>query len=796
MSSSESDDSAPLSALVSGLPLLKASVGSGSDSDNEPLSIRSKRESANAGANRPDSDSESDQPLSGRARAPPKKAAANGKAPVPVAPKRAKRAIAPAEPKRPRKIASAAAATAPPKRPVVKAEPKTSRHKTPSANSFVDRKPLIKAESSVAATSFDGSEGSDSEDFKWWLESKDNTGPKWKTLEHFGVMFPPEYEPHGLPLLYRGKEIKMHPHVEEVATFFAALLGSDNAENKVFQENFFKDFKDLLDKHMAKHPVKAFSQCDFTVIRAHLDEQKATRKAMTKAEKEAAKKEKLDIEEKYGFCMLDGRREKVGNFRIEPPGLFRGRGAHPKTGMLKTRVLPEQVTINIGSDAAIPDPPSGHSWGKVIHDNTVTWLAMWKENINSSTKYVFLAAGSSLKGQSDMRKFDKARNLVRCIDDIRAQYTKDFKSDVMAERQRATALYLIDRYALRAGNEKGEDEADTVGCCSLRCEHVSLEPPNVVHFDFLGKDSIRYERTTEVDILVWRNLRLFQKEPKVKSDMLFDRLTPTSLNSFLHTLMPGLTAKVFRTFNASFVFQRQLLNTPKVGTEAEKILAYNRANREVAVLCNHQRAVSKSFQGAMTKIEDKLLAVRYQRQQLKDHLMSIAPTLKKLRPDIAQKEPGVTAKWIKTYLLSTCELDREKARKKFERDNEKLKEANEPVIPESTLNEQLDEINAREASIGDGTYEAELPVAKNATTDKILEKIDKLTERISNIEVSKIERDENKTTALSTSKINYIDPRISVAWCKKNGVPLEKIFNRALREKFTWAMEVDSEWTF
>ncbi|KAJ2897417.1 DNA topoisomerase 1, partial [Coemansia aciculifera] len=506
--------------------------------------------------------------------------------------------------------ATAVVAAAAPKRPVVKREPKAAKAAVPKASALVDRKPLIKAESSVVAASADGSVDSDNEndEFKWWLDNKDNTGPKWSTLEHFGVMFPPEYEPHGLPLIYRGQKIAMHPIVEEVATFFAALLGSDNAVNKVFQENFFKDFTALLDKHMANHTVKLFSHCDFSVIRAHLDDEKAKRKSMTKAQKEALKKEKQDIDDKYGFCMLDGRREKVGNFRIEPPGLFRGRGAHPKTGMLKTRVLPEQVTINIGSGAAIPDPPPGHSWGRVIHDNTVTWLAMWKENINNNTKYVFLAAGSSLKGQSDMRKFDKARNLVRHVDDIRAQYTKDFKSEVMAERQRATALYLIDRYALRAGNEKGDDEADTVGCCSLRCEHVSLEPPNIVHFDFLGKDSIRYERTTDVDKQVWKNLRLFQKAPKSKSDMLFDRLSPTTLNTFLQTLMPGLTAKVFRTFNASFVFQQQLRNTPEVGTEAEKILAYNRANREVAVLCNHQRSVPKSFEGVMTKIEDKLLA--------------------------------------------------------------------------------------------------------------------------------------------------------------------------------------------
>jgi DNA topoisomerase-1 len=37
--------------------------------------------------------------------------------------------------------------------------------------------------------------------------------------------------------------------------------------------------------------------------------------------------------------MVDGRKEKIGNFRVEPPGLFRGRGDHPKTGMLKVSTI-------------------------------------------------------------------------------------------------------------------------------------------------------------------------------------------------------------------------------------------------------------------------------------------------------------------------------------------------------------------------------------------------------------------------------------------------------------------------
>lgn len=72
--------------------------------------------------------------------------------------------------------------------------------------------------------------------------------------------------------------------------------------------------------------------------------------------------------------------------------------------------------------------------------------------------------------------------------------------------------------------------------------------------------------------------------------------------------MKGLTAKVFRTYNASFTFQDQLEKlTPVDGTVAEKLLAYNRANREVAVLCNHQRAVSKGHALQMDKIVDKVM---------------------------------------------------------------------------------------------------------------------------------------------------------------------------------------------
>jgi DNA topoisomerase-1 len=71
--------------------------------------------------------------------------------------------------------------------------------------------------------------------------------------------------------------------------------------------------------------------------------------------------------------------------------------------------------------------------------------------------------------------------------------------------------------------------------------------------------------------------------------------------------MDGLSAKVFRTYNASDMLEKQLAKlTPRKGSLNQNISAYHQANREVARLCNHKRAVPKSFDTAMKKLEDRI----------------------------------------------------------------------------------------------------------------------------------------------------------------------------------------------
>ncbi|KAG5467983.1 hypothetical protein LSCM4_01070 [Leishmania orientalis] len=512
-----------------------------------------------------------------------------------------------------------------------------------------DRKSAVKREQSHS----DEEEENHEEYLNWWEQENLHIAGKgerrWETLSHNGVLFPPEYEPHGISILYDGHAFKMTPEEEEVATMFAVMKEHDYYRMEAFRRNFFESWREILDKR--QHPIRRLELCDFEPIyQWHLAEREK-KLNRTKEEKKAIK-EKQDAEaEPYRYCMWDGRREQVANFRVEPPGLFRGRGKHPLMGKLKARVLPEDITINIGETAEVPAPPAGHKWAAVQHDHTVTWLATWRDSVAGNVKYVMLAPSSTIKGQSDMMKFEKARKLKDKVDDIRASYMKDFKSNDVHVAQRAVAMYFIDRLALRVGNEKGEDEADTVGCCSLRVEHIQLMPDNVVRFDFLGKDSIRYQNDVAVLPEVYALLQRFTRRKSPGTDI-FDQLNPTQLNDHLKSFMDGLSAKVFRTYNASITLDRWFKEKPvdPKWSIADKLAYFNKANTEVAILCNHQKSVSKNFKAQMMQLTTKS---EYTRKTI-ELLEKAVATAKKRSIEEAAKEflgeqDRMQREWLESY---------------------------------------------------------------------------------------------------------------------------------------------------
>ncbi|KAI0160329.1 eukaryotic DNA topoisomerase I [Xylariaceae sp. FL1272] len=696
-----------------------------------------------------------------------------------------------------------------PMRKKAKPAPKAKAKAEPSPTKKAPAKKAKKEQSEDPADAEDDEE----EEHRWWEQIKSDDSIKWNTLEHNGVLFPPPYEPlpKNVKLLYDGAPVILPEEAEEVAGFFGAMLHSThNVENPVFQKNFFNDFKDVLkrsggakDRQGNKVEIKEFSKMDFKPIFEYYHGKSEARKARSQQEKKAEKAEKDELENPYMYCKWDGRKEKVGNFRVEPPGLFRGRGEHPKTGKVKLRVMPEQVTINIGKEAQVPRPPDGHRWKAVQHDNKATWLAMWQENINGAYKYVMLGAQSTVKGQADLKKFEKARELKKHILKIRKDYTRDLKAESMADRQRATAVYLIDKFALRAGNEKdAENEAETVGCCSLKFEHVTLREPNTVIFDFLGKDSIRFYDEVTVDRQVFKNLRVFKKSPKKDGDDIFDRLTTSQLNKHLSNYMTGLTAKVFRTYNASFTMSNLLKEIPnEKKTVAEVMKLYNDCNREVAILCNHKRTVGASHEAQMEKLGDRIKGLKYQMWRNKHMILDVDPKMKKKKgAEFFELDPDLDEAWILEHQAFLVDEQRTKIEKKFEKDNQKRQENGEKIMPDKELKERLTAADdlAKKFKKENKSKKVEAE-GKGPTVEKIEGNIKKIEDRIRTLELQAADRDGNKEVALGTSKINYIDPRLTVVFANKFEVPIEKFFSKTLREKFNWAIKSvgdDASWEF
>lgn len=550
----------------------------------------------------------------------------------------------------------------------------------------------------------------------YWL-NKQLGGVKkkyWDTLSHNGVLFPEEYEPINIPIIYNDKEIILNSDAEEAAVFYAKYIDTEYVKNSKFNKNFWKDFKKLLDP---KIEIESLEDINFKKIQKFIEKEREERLSKSKKEKEILKQKQKEEDKKYLSAIINGKEQPVGNFRIEPPGLFLGRGCHPKIGRIKKRVYPEDITINIGKEADIPDTTfKDRKWKEVIHDNSVIWLASWKENISGKTKYVRLSDKSDFKSDSDRKKFDLARKLKKKLGEVKRHNENNLTSSDFKTKQLATALYFIENLALRVGNEKGKDEADTVGVISLRIEHIDLLENNKVKLDFLGKDSVRYTKKFEVSQIVYENLNLFMQD-KDRKRQLFGKINASDLNSYLQEFMPGLTSKVFRTMNASKLFQKELNkitskfesynNDDKVNLLLDE---FNKANAKVALLCNHQKNVNKNFKDKIHKINDQIKKAKKKKKELEDKKRQY-------------KEKGKDTKSIK-------------------------------------------------------------------------QRIFKSDSKIKKLKSKKDLKLEMKNVSLGTSKVNYIDPRITISFMKKHNIDISKLFTSALQDKFTWALDIETDYTF
>jgi intein/homing endonuclease/DNA topoisomerase IB len=312
--------------------------------------------------------------------------------------------------------------------------------------------------------------------------------------------------------------------------------------------------------------------------------------------------------------------------------------SHPLRGHWKPRIFEEDVTLNLDKNAKAPQG----RW-KIVHEPQNMWIASWTDKLTGKVKYVWLHDSSSLRQMRDKSKYDKARRLEKDIRRVESFILKAMRSKELKKRKIATACFLIYRLAMRVGDEKDEDEADTVGASTLRVEHLIFPKPNVVDFDFFGKDYVRWQKRLEVspnENVAIENLKEFCKD-KQPEELIFDGITSRNVNEFLSKASQGLTAKVFRTFLATSVvkdYLREHSTFPEGTPEYDKVYEARLANLEAAMKCNHKRTPPKTYEQTLQKKKDRLAQLEKSEPKTDKQRASLNLRIAKLKRQIALSE--------------------------------------------------------------------------------------------------------------------------------------------------------------
>lgn len=551
---------------------------------------------------------------------------------------------------------------------------------------------------------------------------------KFKTLEHKGPLFPKKYEYKGI---YNINGITLNPMLEKLVWYWAAL-GEDYKKDKMYTINarptikkwanpelknleFPKDYLSVMEKMTADREA----------------EKEAKKLANTKEAREAKKAENEKIKAEYGFGEIDGVKQQLGGYVLEPEGWYIGRGQSPIRGCWKYEILPEDVTINfIGDKSRVPQPPAGHKW-KAVVQNTDAFVATYYdirlgENVVTLHKKFGFGALSNVKQDADIHKYEKAQNLTKEWSKIE----KWIDDGVAVGKQEAIISWLILRTGIRVGTGHAEVfENGTVGASTLLVENATVNG-NILKLKFSGKDSVPYVNEFEVPQEIADAIKKCQAGKKPK-DQLFDKASSGTVNAFLAECIPYCTAKLFRTAYGTKLLAETLQQYWTEGKLAKgmpewKVRSmYDKACLVVSTKLNHQRNVAKNFSEQMDKTDDNIKKAKEAAKKRKERATE---QLKKIAKDIK------TAKQVYTGDMLTEKL-------------EKLKEK------------------------------------KN----KIVEQVERSECRIEKLEANKDLKKATKNIALGTAKGAYSSPLIAASMCKDLDVSPDIIYNKTLQAKFSWA---------
>jgi DNA topoisomerase-1 len=568
-------------------------------------------------------------------------------------------------------------------------------------------------------------------------------------LVHHGVLVPEAPPYRGLTLTIRGRAARLTPKQEEMALAWAKKQGTPHVEDRTFARNFLGDFSRELG---LDRPLR-LDEVDFGPALRIVEEEKAERERRTPEERKVLAAERKvrreALREQYGYAIVNGERVELANFTVEPSSIFMGRGEHPLRGRWKEGARQSDIILNLSPDA----PRPAGEWGSIVWQPESLWVAAWRDKLSDELKYVWLADTAPIKQSRDASKFDKAHDLHAQIEAVRARIQEDLADANPRQRMLATACYLIDALCLRVGDEKDPDEADTVGATTLRPEHLTLHPDGVGEFRFLGKDSVLWHKKIPLPEAVRANLEELSREarpsrasrdgkphPTRDKPQLFPDIGSQHVNAYLGRIMPGLTAKVFRTHHATMTVRDSLAASGVQDKDPEfrKWEAVSEANLRAAELCNHYKQAPKSWKSSRARFQEREKTAQERVLKARAEVKALEEALAGLRQEAAAAKKAAAGKKAAQAAA--------RYKKKIEQTRRKLEAARERL---------------QRALLAHGALRAQSAIANK-----------------------------RRTWNLQTSLKSYIDPRVYHRWGESVGYDvLARYYPKTLQRRFSWARQ-------
>ena len=451
-----------------------------------------------------------------------------------------------------------------------------------------------------------------------------------KTLKHNGI-FVPQYEYKGFTIKIQGNTLKLTPKSEQMAVaWIRKRQSAASPPDKVFMKNFMHEFMEQLklenpssqflgtfaSEYLKKienytandiaNPSAAIHQDIDSEVANYVEAEKQKKANMTSEEKKQLaadrKVKKEELKEKFAFAQVDGQKLEIANWTSEPSCLFAGRGDHPQRGKWKDGPREEDIILNLPKDVPVP----AGNWKGVVWEPQKMYVAKWEDKLTGKIKYVWFSDSAFLKQNREKEKFLKAETLGKQIGKIEDHILRNLDAKDETRRKVATVCWLILNPNMRVGDEKDPDEADTVGAITLRAEHISFVGDDTVHFDFLGKDSVRWVKEVKAPPEVINNLKIFMNDKS--KEYLFEGIDSKNVSRFLNEKMPKLTAKVFRTWRCTKTVKEELEKSgvTKEDPDYQKMYAAKMANLKVAEVANHKRKIPPTFDDRLVQKQERL----------------------------------------------------------------------------------------------------------------------------------------------------------------------------------------------